>query len=687
MCELRLGVNYFYNDENDGYDELRSQMNNRFNSIVKNGGKIFKTNAEDMWETFISNLPENARQFYNCNACRHFFNRYGGLVTINENGAMSSVLFEVTVDTPKFFLNAVVEMNKEVLSSKVIGVFIPEQETLGYPVTGEHTHFYAKLPKTIVNRSLTHTASQVMAEKREEFKMLVNALNLYSLDTVGNAVYLIQSDTLYRSQRFLSKLEWFKDVMEKKESTSNSRNKRNILWLAIANAPTGHAHIRSGMVGTLLDDIQSGLPVESIVTRFEEKMSEYMRSTATPSEQAIFEAERVVSKLGIENSLGRRYATYEEIPEFIWRNRNKETKGLNTVVRGEKSSGVFGHLAKKPKDSQSPIQAPSTVMTWEKFKRTVLPTADSIEVLVDNANRLMAMITALDETAPNILQWNNPFSWYYHGGVDGEMKRRVEEAGGRYENNEIRVSLMWEGSTDLDLHCITPRREHISYNSKRARCGGYLDLDMNGLDQHSETPVENMRWENNAPEGRYRFYVHNFSERRNGIKGTPFTVELEINGKTYHYVGQPLRHKSEVTVFEFNYIKGQQPQITSESISTSSEWDVEVNQFVKVNGITTSPNLWGANPSPHSGSHIFFLLDGVKDLSEGKGRGFFNEMLQAELRPIRKTLELYTANTPIEDADKATACGLGYSIDNDWNLTVKVKSGGATRLVKIDRWD
>lgn len=38
-------------------------------------------------------------------------------------------------------------------------------------------------------------------------------------------------------------------------------------------------------------------------------------------------------------------------------------------------------------------------MTWEKFQRTVMQTADKIEVMVDNPNRLMALVTAVDETS------------------------------------------------------------------------------------------------------------------------------------------------------------------------------------------------------------------------------------------------------------------------------------------------
>jgi hypothetical protein len=114
---------------------------------------------------------------------------------------------------------------------------------------------------------------------------------------------------------------------------------------------------------------------------------------------------------------------------------------------------------------------------------------------------------------------------------------------------------------------------------------------------------------------------------------------------------------------------------------------VNANEFVKVNGITHSPNLWGKEQSAHSGTHVFFILDKCKDSSEGKGRGFFTETIKPELREVRKTLEAYLANTPIENADEATACGVGYSKDNEWNVILKVTSGNSARLIKIDRWD
>lgn len=669
-----------YNSDKDGYQLFEENLKMVFNKAISGGKKLFKTNTEDLFEVYLDHLPANSRQHYTCHACRHFINRFGDLVTIEEDGTINSVMWDEK-NTPPFFVKSASAMKKVVLSSIVNGVFIPDSKVLGTPCTGEWTHLHINLPKEMVHRTVLKNARQTMAEKREDFRMLTNALLDYSADTVHQACTLLQSETLYRSQRVLGVAEWLKALQDKWNNASTSNQKTNLVWLAVAIAPEGFCHIRSSMIGTLLDDIQSGMSSRVVAARFAEKMnpSNYMRSQSAPSENAIIEAEKVVEKLGIANSLQRRYASYEEVPTFLWQSK------VQSKPVEPKSNGVFSQITPKEKTTTSKISLPSAVMTWAKFQRTVLPTAENMEALVDNPNRFMALITAVDKTAPNILQWDNTFSWYYHGGIDGEIKRRVEDAGGRYENNEIRASLIWEGYTDLDLHCITPTGEHIYYGNKRDSHGGWLDIDMNGGNHRNPSPVENIRWSHNAPEGHYRFYIHNFQERGKGF--TPFKVELEVNGRTYSYTGVAGSTGYQTDGFIFDYVRGQQPSIHSSSHTSDDSWTASVNSFVKVNGITTSPNLWGERTVPQSGSHIFFLLEGVKDLSEGKGRGFFNETLKAELRPIRKTLEAFTSSTPIQNNDEATACGLGYSIDNEWNLTLKVTSNLSTQIIKIDRWD
>lgn len=677
-------INTPYSRPNDRYEEFEGQVLNRFNNLVNKDTPLFKTRIENLWDIYLSNLPEEGRSHYNCNACKHFIERFGNLVIINENGSITSVVWNEE-NTPEFFKKSVEELRKTVESAKIKAVFKSDEVVLGMPKTGEWTHLYAKLPKQSVclNTSRLFTAGQVMAEKTEDYRMFGRALREYSMNTIEQAINILNSEALYRSEKCLGIAKWFKDVKTVIDGCNVTKVKENYMWLAVATAPTGFCHIKSSMIGTLLDDIEGGLAFESIKRRFDEKMnpSNYMRSQSAPTLNQTVEAEKVVEKLGIANSLLRRYASLDEVPEseFIWRAKGEVKTKVET-----KAAGMFAHLARQSETPSKNIDLPATVMTWDKFCRTILPTADCIEAKVDNANRLMALVTASDDSAENILQWNNTFSWYYHGGIDAEMKKRVEAAGGKYENNEIRCSLMWEGYTDLDLHCVTPYGNKIYFGNKR-QDGGWLDIDMNGGSHRDYHPVENIRWERNAPEGRYKFIVDNFQERGNGHN--PFKVELEVNGQIFVFNDVANRYYNKVA-FEFEYINGQVRMLSGEcdNSSSSNDWNVASNEFVKVNAIITSPNIWGGNTS-NAGDHRFFILDGCKDLSEGKGKGFFNEMLKPELRQIRKTLEAYTSATPIDNIDGATACGLGYSKENEWNLTLKVKSNNSTRLIKIDRFD
>lgn len=667
---------------NDGYKEFERKVFEEFGILVDNNTKLFLTDASNLWDIYLDNLPEG-RDYYNCNACKHFIERFGNLAAVNVNGELVSVLWNIEV--PDFFKESVRKMNDAVKNAKIKRQFIAEQRVLGIPKTGEWTHLNIKVPQSIVNTSRLHTANQLMAEKSEEYRMLLNALKDFEIETIQQAINLLETETIYRGDKCLAIAKWFKEIKEVVDNCENSKQKQNFMWLAVASAPTGFAHIRSSMIGTLLEDIQNGLSYTSVVRRFTEKMdpSNYMRSQSAPTEGAILEAEKIVEKLGIADSLVRRYATLEEIPEFLWKPSN-----INKKVE-KATKGVFGNITPKNKvvTSQIDTNLPITVMTWDKFKRTLLPNALSIEAKVENQNRLMALVTAFNEDAENILQWNNTFSWYYHGGIDAEMKRRIENAGGQYENNVIRCSLIWEGFTDLDLHCITPNGSEIYFGNKRSN-DGYLDIDMNGGGHRDNHPVENIRWTSTAPIGRYKFYVHNYQTRGNSI--IPYKVELEVNGQIYSYNGESHRTNSNDKVFEFDYLSDGSIRMisTSNSVNTTFVDDWNINEgFNKVNLITTSPNLWGDNEFTNAGNHVFFILDKCKDLSEGKGRGFFNEMLKSELRQIRKTLEAYTATTPIENIENASACGLGFNSDSEWNLILRVKTNESTRLVKIDRWD
>lgn len=664
----------------DGYTKFSESLGRRFFDFASTGMPLFTTNATGLFDLFLNNLPPEARQHYTCRSCRNFVERHGGLVAMDEKGEIVSVLWEGSI-VPAFFQNAVREMRKAVLKSEVTGVFLSDQAVLGNPITGIWQHMSAALPMSTIKSN----AHQIMAQKAQDRETLINGLTTFPIELIDKAITLLQAEALDRPERFLEIAQWARDIHAKLAAAKNSRRRDNILWMAAATDIKEYCHLKNTVIASLLEDLAKNVPTDTAIRRFNEKVSttNYQRSTAPPTAGGIRAAEKFVEERGLAGSLRRRYAKRDEIPEFVWKPKATFEEPKTT------STGVFGHLTPKNHTiTPDGMNLPNTVMTLDKFRRTVLPTAEHIEVRTDNPDRFMGIVTAADPDAPNMLQWNNTFSHYYHSGVDMEIKRRVESAGGQYEGNEIRCSIIWEGENDLDLHCITPWGDHIYYSDKRRRCGGWLDVDANGIDGSMNHPVENIRWSlGKAQSGHYRFYTHQYNNRER-IKVTPFKAELKVNGQVFVHYGEAGNTGWQQDVFVFNYVKGQVPTISNANSSTpAADWNVPMNQFVPVTAIVNSPNLWGAEPQIRSGQHAFFLLDGCRDLSEGKGRGFFNEHLKSEFREIRKTLELYTANTPIEGAEDASACGVGYSKDSAGEMTLRVTANGATRLITIDRWD
>ncbi|MES9681864.1 hypothetical protein ABWK22_02865 [Gottfriedia acidiceleris] len=398
---------------NDGYPQFETSLQTFFDKAVSGDKPLFTTNVTGLFDVFINNLPEHARQHYTCRCCEQFIERFGGLVTINENGTINTAIWDVE-NAPDFFVHAVSAMKVIVNNSKVNGVFIPDARVLGTPKSGSWTHLHVRLPQSMVNRSIIRTAYQVAAEKREDFKMLIRALLDFPTPVVEQALAILQSDALYRSEKILGVAKWFNQLHEDRSVVKNSRLKENITWLAVANAPAGFCHVRSSMIGTLLEDIADGMSFDSVSRRFKEKMrpDKYQRPQAPPKAGNIVQAEKIVQQLGIENSLVRRFARLDEL-HTLWRPANKKEPVRN-------GSGLFSHLQPKNNKPVSKMVIPETTMTWRKFFETVIPTAEEIEFKVKSTNdNYSAILTAEHADAPPILQWDteeqrNPFSWYVY---------------------------------------------------------------------------------------------------------------------------------------------------------------------------------------------------------------------------------------------------------------------------------
>lgn len=393
------------------YELMRERMAKAFSDITADpSAKLFTTDAADLFAEFLAKLPAGkTRNYYTCHACRRFVDDFGGLVTIDANGIKTPALWQFM--PPKTFTGAVESIRKIVSKAKVTGVFLSGKSTWGTPVTGEWTHLHAVAPRHLLVSERKDTAGQQMAAKREEYGMLRHGLADFSRPVVEKAVALLETDALYRSEKCLGVAKWLLGLhVAMDEAKGPARD--NIVWRAVASAPAGWCHVRSSMIGTLLEDLASGMDFDAVSKRFAEKMHplQYQRPTAPPSLGNIEAANKLFEKLGLARSLERRFATLDDI-KAIW-------TPPKVLDNGKQGGGVFDHL--KGKAESSPLEVPAKRITWEKFRAEVLPTAERIDYLVPSRGPFITLVTATHADAPPILQWDhederNPVSWYvYH---------------------------------------------------------------------------------------------------------------------------------------------------------------------------------------------------------------------------------------------------------------------------------
>ena len=666
------------------------------------GVVLFTTDTPDLWDVFLATIPAELRQVYTCNACRRFVERYGGLVAVTPEGIQRSVMWN---KGPGVFEDAVAVLAERVEHARILGVFITKETRWGTPVTGPWNHFAVVPPASMVWRDRVKQAHERAAELRQEYGILRRSLAEYPIAVVRNAQQLLTTGQLYRSEKCIGVAEWFLRVHEAIAGSAGRLRQEAVTWLAAATAPAGYCHVRSTVISTLLDNIVAGKSFDEIKAQFDSVMapSRYQRAQAAPTRSNVEQAEAVVAKLGLERSLLRRYARLEEVSTAaLWTPRDAKESTVEAAAKA--TTGVFAGVKTKdatPAEQVRTVEANATVMTWEKFSRTVLPNVIKLEAQVPTSpDRFAALVTAVDLEAPPILQWDredarNPVSWYYAAGIDAEIRRRVTSAGGQVENVDIRASLLWNNRNDLDIHVVTPYGEHIFFAQRQSSCGGWLDVDMN-VRGETTTPVENIRWaRGRARDGRYRVFVQNYAFHERSHAETTFRVELEVGGHVFHFDGFTTAHASgpasDVLVAEFTFAGGRLVDgprgLRPASAHGVTSWNLTSGAWAPVRAVTLSPNLWGDKPQPQHGVHVFFLLDGCRDADSGVGRGFFTETLRAELRPVRTTLEAYTASTPIAGTEEATACGIGMAQGAPWDLVLRATTAAGVNTYKLDRWD
>lgn len=372
------------------------------------------TTDADAWTAYIEAFPAGpVRQHHNCRACEQFLRHYGGLAVITPAGELVSAMWD-EADADPVHRDAVVAMARAVRRATVTGVFLTRETNLGRAVTSTWNHLAMPTPARALHTNKAVELGAAIGEKTQAYATVARALGEYDITIIRQAVNLLKSDALYRSEKVLAPAQWLLDLAEAARPGYGVRSVSNLIWRAVAKAPPGFCHPRSSMIGTLLDDLASGIGFGEASRRFREKMAPdtYQRPQAAPTAGAIKAAEDLVAKLGIASSLRRRFARLEEV-ESLWR--------PPAAPAAPESGGVFGHVPVKGRYAAALVggDAGRQTVTWARFARLALPDARSIQAHVPLSGNFCALVTAEDPAAPPILQWDredrrNPVSWYLY---------------------------------------------------------------------------------------------------------------------------------------------------------------------------------------------------------------------------------------------------------------------------------
>lgn len=372
---------------------------------------LFSTSAENLWESYLSAMPDSIKQYHTCSTCKHFIERYADLVYINDDGSISSAIWNLA-DTPEEYVPSITAMLTKIERSRIIKPFYSSHVTFGTFETGIWQHIAIKNKTIFVSNNCA--PHEFAAEKKENFSTVSLALSEWSEKIIASALTILKADALYRSEAVLGQAEWLYKLQIERAKVKGLQ-KENILWKAIASAPSGFCHPRASMIGTLLDDLKEGKNFDQVAKSFAAKMHplQYRRPTAAPKAQLILEAEKLVESLGLARSFDRRFARLDEI-QAIWRPKIAEEK--------KESAGLFGHLKAKGETETPELEVPAQLISFEKFCSKILPEVKELEIYVPQRGNFTATLTAEHEDSPPIFQWDslgqrNTFSQYVWYGV------------------------------------------------------------------------------------------------------------------------------------------------------------------------------------------------------------------------------------------------------------------------------
>jgi len=678
------------------FKRFKKSLQEHVASMLDQQSTLYVTDVDKdkLWETYLDSFPPGTNEIFrerrehDCSCCRQFVRAFGNVVTIADNQVMTIWDFQSGLAEYQSVIDALSEM---VRSAPIQDVFVTKEKAFGTDRNYEqrddgtvHTweHFRVDLPQRFTTRSSKSEASLAgeFRDVRNVFKRSLEEISRNAIDTVLD---LIAQNSLYKGEEWQGVLTQFLALHTEYSNLASDQEREFYCWAKSVKVGGAMGKIKNHSIGVLLTDITDGMDLNEAVKRYEKIVAptNYKRPKAIFTKRMIEQAQQTIVDLGLMDSLGRRFATVEDVTVNNILFANKDT-----LKRMSGNGGVFAELSQEVAVNPKQFDRAEEVHI-EHFIEHVLPRTTSIEALFENqhVSSLVSIIAPAVKESPTMFKWNNGFSWAYNGNITDSMKERVKAAGGNVEG-VLRASLQWnedgDNPNDFDLHCIEPGKNRIYYMNKRQihRSSGSLDVDI------IHPPKDQIAIENIAhaslsrmPEGEYDFQIHTYSNR-GGTSG--FRAEVEFDGQIYSFdYRKSTRQGQFVKVATVTLSKKTgfsiKPHIDS-SMSSKTVWGVQTNKFHPVSVMMFSPNYWDLQTGIGHRHYLFILRGCINDTTPN---GFFNEFLREDLLKHKRVFEALGSKMRVEPSD-AQLSGLGFSATKRNALICKVE-GHASRLVKI----
>lgn len=677
------------------FSEFKAVFQRNFAEMVKNADSLFEVTVDkdEFWNLYLDSFPSGTnevfreRREHDCSCCRHFIKAIGHVVVISGNKVRTMWDFTTGDETYQTVINALDAYLKE---RAVKDFFVIKENYVGVDSNWERIdgaksikwdHFYLNIPDKFVDRS-GRSIGDIQGSLRDVRNVFNRSLTEITEDAVMTVLELIASNTLYRGSEWkaiLTKFLQYKRAFDKLPDEEKS----NFAWENAKAAGETIGKIRNHSIGTLLIDISNGEDLDIAVKKYEKIVApaNYKRPKAIFTKKMLEDAKKTIADLGYMESLGRRFATLNDINvnNILFSNRDaakRITGGMD--VFDEMLSQVSSSVKKFSRVEEIPI---------EKFVADVLPSAKTVEVYLENrhASNMVSLIAPKNPDAPTMFKWDNGFSWAYSGNItDSNMKQNVKNAGGNVDG-VLRFSIQWNDDgynpNDFDAHCKHPNGSEIYFSHTiDTVSGGNLDVDIISP-KKNVAAVENITFpdKHRMRPGTYQFYVNCYNNKggRDGFK-----AEIEFDGAIHSFeYTYNLRTGENIYVADVILDNNGNFSIVDRlpaNISSREIWNLNTNQFVPVSVVMFSPNYWDEQTGIGHKHYMFMLKDCVNPENPN---GFYNEFLKNELVQHKRVFEALGGKMAVESVEDQLS-GLGFSSTKRNDLVVKVK-GQTERIMRI----